>query len=429
VPITFRILNTGTANLSSITLTAATNDTNITIAQGTATITDVSAGSSKLNSDIIVKRTSIGERIFIKTTLASGGKTVTQRFVFPYSIGQGNQGTFFKINDGLSDSAYLLPMNELVAGKGNGDQAVNPGELITVFYGPVNDWGVSKILPVYLLGEDPLVKASFRLGRSRDDWSGHYYATQLLISSDAAGKSIDLYSRYDLKSRQDNKIHVFYSGTLTLNISGSDQTPPLPGHVNVKQAGSGSYLVEAEILDGGNIPDATVKLSPRGSGTQATLTLHDDGKDGDIDSADGVYSALWQATGSGTYDITVSATDASNNSVTDESVGSVDLSRLDIIPGTAVRQNNIVLKCIPNPFSSSVDIQVLMPNVECGMSNEIVIYDIRGKQIARFNQFRIPHSEFGIRHTWSPKTCPNGIYIVRVQTGNQIKISKLMLIK
>jgi hypothetical protein len=78
----------------------------------------------------------------------------------------------------------------------------------------------------------------------------------------------------------------------------------------------------------------------------------------------------------------------------------------------------------PNPFSTSVNIQVLMRNAECGMPNiNVCVYDINGRQMARFDQFRIPHSAFGIRHTWNPTDQPAGTYIIKAQVG-PYKISK-----
>jgi hypothetical protein len=84
----------------------------------------------------------------------------------------------------------------------------------------------------------------------------------------------------------------------------------------------------------------------------------------------------------------------------------------------------------PNPFSTSINIQVLMRNDECGMMNANAdIFNINGRQIARFGQFRIPHSAFDIRHTWDASSQPAGIYIIRVQSEGRTLQKRVTLVK
>jgi hypothetical protein len=98
----------------------------------------------------------------------------------------------------------------------------------------------------------------------------------------------------------------------------------------------------------------------------------------------------------------------------------------------------------PNPFSTSVKIQVLVRNAECGMMN-MGIYDISGRLVYMFStggvhtnsanyvrtpplqyQFRIPHSAFRIRYTWIPSGYPSGVYVITLTAG-QDKISKKVI--
>jgi predicted amidohydrolase len=84
----------------------------------------------------------------------------------------------------------------------------------------------------------------------------------------------------------------------------------------------------------------------------------------------------------------------------------------------------------PNPFRTSVGIQVLVRNDECGMQNiRLGIYDIKGRQIARFDKFRIPHSAFRILYSWSASGHPAGIYTLVVNTGKSKLVKRVTLLK
>jgi hypothetical protein len=92
------------------------------------------------------------------------------------------------------------------------------------------------------------------------------------------------------------------------------------------------------------------------------------------------------------------------------------------------RGNDHSIRIYPNPFSTSVEIQVLMRNAECGMLN-ISVYDIMGRQLVRFDQLRIPHSEFRIRHTWDATYHPEGIYLVKIKAGDRIFTERVTYLK
>jgi dienelactone hydrolase len=82
----------------------------------------------------------------------------------------------------------------------------------------------------------------------------------------------------------------------------------------------------------------------------------------------------------------------------------------------------------PNPFSTSVKIQVLVRNDECGMMN-VSIFNINGRQIDRFDQFRIPHSAFGNSYIWDASSHPNGTYLIRIKVGNRIHTKRVALVR
>jgi murein DD-endopeptidase MepM/ murein hydrolase activator NlpD len=99
----------------------------------------------------------------------------------------------------------------------------------------------------------------------------------------------------------------------------------------------------------------------------------------------------------------------------------------------------------PNPFSTSVNIHVLMRSAECGMMN-MGIYDISGRLVYTFStggvhtnsakyvrtpplqyQFRIPHSAFGNSYVWNASDHPAGLYIVNVRYGDELLRKKILL--
>jgi hypothetical protein len=101
----------------------------------------------------------------------------------------------------------------------------------------------------------------------------------------------------------------------------------------------------------------------------------------------------------------------------------------------------------PNPFSTSVNIQVLMRNDECGMMN-MGIYDISGRLVYAFGtggvhtnyannvgtpplqyQFRIPHSAFRNSYTWDASDHPAGIYFCRLKMEDRVLQKKITLLR
>jgi hypothetical protein len=105
------------------------------------------------------------------------------------------------------------------------------------------------------------------------------------------------------------------------------------------------------------------------------------------------------------------------------------------------------IEVYPNPFRTSAEIRVLMPNAECGMMNvNVDIYDISGRLIWAVgrggvltkkannlrtpplqHQFRIPHSAFHNSYTWDARNQSNGTYLVTARAGNTVYTKKAVL--
>jgi hypothetical protein len=162
-------------------------------------------------------------------------------------------------------------------------------------------------------------------------------------------------------------------------------------------------------LANGSNPGGTIVLttSPHQSGTQYTLTV-----DGPTMSGGQGYA--------GASTIQYSLGRYGSSEITLDAKSSLVLQRKGVFNVT----------CMPNPFSTSVNIRVSMPNDELGMANiDVCIYDIKGTLVARFDQLRIPHSAFGIRHTWYTSNQPSGLYFLKVRSGKKTLIRRLMVIK
>jgi hypothetical protein len=84
----------------------------------------------------------------------------------------------------------------------------------------------------------------------------------------------------------------------------------------------------------------------------------------------------------------------------------------------------------PNPFSTSVEILVTSTQYLVPSKNvQIAIYDISGKLVDRLSILGTRYKELGTGINWSPQTCPNGVYLVKVKIGNRILLKRITLLK
>ena len=79
---------------------------------------------------------------------------------------------------------------------------------------------------------------------------------------------------------------------------------------------------------------------------------------------------------------------------------------------------------MPNPVSSSTKIQF---SLRTNDPTHIVIYNILGKQVARFNEIPIGIGLHSI--TWNPTALTNGIYFIVVHSGNRVLTNKIVLVR
>lgn len=78
----------------------------------------------------------------------------------------------------------------------------------------------------------------------------------------------------------------------------------------------------------------------------------------------------------------------------------------------------------PNPFNPETQIRL---NLRNGNDIAIDLYDVCGAKIERFANGYLPGGEYTFR--WNGSSFASGIYFLRIKTGNQVAIKRLILMK
>jgi lysophospholipase L1-like esterase len=97
------------------------------------------------------------------------------------------------------------------------------------------------------------------------------------------------------------------------------------------------------------------------------------------------------------------------------------------------------LNAFPNPFNRSITISV-KGQAGSGMQGPVIeIFDIRGRLVEALTAVKSPdappippskHAASGLsRYNWDAGNMPNGIYMVKARYGNQMKVSKITLVR
>ncbi|MBP7563499.1 MAG: T9SS type A sorting domain-containing protein, partial [Candidatus Cloacimonetes bacterium] len=87
-------------------------------------------------------------------------------------------------------------------------------------------------------------------------------------------------------------------------------------------------------------------------------------------------------------------------------------------------QNSLFLSNYPNPFNPSTTISWQMP--EEGQV-EVSIFNIKGQKVKTLCHQRLTSGQHQI--VWDGKEYGSGVYFVRLQTGNQTLIRKILMMK
>ncbi|HRE50550.1 MAG TPA: alpha/beta hydrolase-fold protein [Flavitalea sp.] len=205
-----------------------------------------------------------------------------------------------------------------VVGRGNGDGIANPGESIVILVKDQNKYWRTE-----LISADSYVDPHGAPVRKSDDWgvfdnvgSSAKYSVPLLSSDIPEGHKIDFFAEYMFPGKMPE--HTVKQGKVSITVTGKDQTPPVVGEIRV----SGDNIIHARVYDGSAIRSVTATfIFIDRSNRSFTLTLKDDGKDGDDVAGDQVFSKTVPGQPFGFYRVVIAATDAYGNNVLEEVPG------------------------------------------------------------------------------------------------------------
>ncbi|MBN1291969.1 MAG: hypothetical protein JXB48_09030, partial [Candidatus Latescibacteria bacterium] len=201
----------------------------------------------------------------------------------------------FKVADGLKYTVALAGTTKTtqVLGIGNGDGIANPGESIVIL---VNSPGDNFYRQTGLYTSDIYINPNGIHHRMSDNWAkfdhvgGSEKISVPVISSECPDNhTVEFFSEYWLPDYPD---HVIKRGKVAVNITGKDTTPPQIQWIKV----NGNNVLEVKVFDGGTISYVTAKLHYKKSNfteyphDDFSISLNDDGIDGDIIKGDTVFS-------------------------------------------------------------------------------------------------------------------------------------------
>jgi endoglucanase len=122
--------------------------------------------------------------------------------------------------------------------------------------------------------------------------------------------------------------------------------------------------------------------------------------------------------------------DRNNGAVLDQ--GTLDAIMRGAIVATSVQtskksESNATAEYVtamPNPVRASTTIQF---SIRTNARTDIMIYNILGQQVARFNDLPIGTGLQSV--AWNPATLTNGIYFIVVHSGNRMLTNKIVLVR
>jgi hypothetical protein len=104
----------------------------------------------------------------------------------------------------------------------------------------------------------------------------------------------------------------------------------------------------------------------------------------------------------------------------------IDVCEMDIryFSGSGAKAAGIYMQALPNPFNTSVDIQVLVSNYDLRFTKlRLSIYDISGKLV--YSEFVTRNSSLG----WDASAHPSGKYLFVLRVGERVYTTTVVKIK
>jgi hypothetical protein len=83
----------------------------------------------------------------------------------------------------------------------------------------------------------------------------------------------------------------------------------------------------------------------------------------------------------------------------------------------------------PNPFNSQLTISIKSPSTSASALTSLSIHDITGREVAELDgEWKM---ENGTKHSvvWDASEFPAGVYLIRVQSGSQVAVKKVVLMR
>jgi S-formylglutathione hydrolase FrmB len=225
----------------------------------------------------------------------------------------------FEIADGRVVTVAKEGINEetLSLGKGNGDGVANPGESVVIL---VKDMG--KLWRTSLTCYSKYLNPFGINTRISDNWGSYdhvggsaKYSVPLISSDCPENQVISFIAEYWLP---DYPNHIIRQGKVNLKITGRDNTPPEMQWIEIR----GDNVIQTRIYDGTALRNVKAKLILKAKPDRILeFELKDDGINGDIAGSDNVFSFKVPEQRFGLYNVEVSATDSSGNTMSGTAPG------------------------------------------------------------------------------------------------------------
>ncbi len=198
----------------------------------------------------------------------------------------------------------------MVLGHGNGDGVVNPGESFVVL---VPHQGQYYRTQLYF--NDPNLNPDGINVRESDSWSSYdhvggsaKYSVPLVAADCPPGHQLKLLAEYWLPNYP---YHIIRKGEINITVSDHDQTPPVIQWVDI----ASDNTLQVRLYDGGPVGTVQARLvHTREPHKEIEYSLNDQGKSGDREANDRVFSYQIPEQQFGLFKIQITATDASGNS-------------------------------------------------------------------------------------------------------------------
>jgi hypothetical protein len=105
-----------------------------------------------------------------------------------------------------------------------------------------------------------------------------------------------------------------------------------------------------------------------------------------------------------------------------------DNSAVKVTATKEISNDSFRLKASPNPFKESTTIKVDFPTFKVGQKADLVIYNLFGQIIHRFN-LDIKSGDTKAEVVWETNDVQAGVYLVRFSTGSVVKTLKIVKMK